>query len=58
MKNNNIAKGPIYQPELSTYIFYGSKELRITDLYIVNKILKKEVLIKALNCLNKYYLNI
>ena len=55
---DKIEKGPIYQPELSTYIFYGSKELRITDLFIYNKIIKKEVLIKALNCLNKYNLNI
>ena len=55
---DNIEKGPIYQPKLSTYIFYGSKKLRITDFFIVNKLVKKEVLIRAINCLNKYYLNI
>ena len=55
---DNIEKGPIYQPKLSTYIFYGSKKLRITDFFIVNKFVKKEVLIRAINCLNKYYLSI
>ena len=53
---DNIEKRPIYQPKLSTYIFYGCKKLRITDIIIVNKFVKKEVLIRAINCLNKYYL--
>ena len=30
----------------------------IIDFYIYNKIIKKEVFIKALNALDKYYLNI
>lgn len=55
---NDIKKGPIYQPELSSYIFYGSKKLRLSDFYIYNKIIKKEVFIKALNILNKHYLNL
>ena len=55
---NDIENGPIYQPALSNYIFYGSKELRLIDFYIYNKIIKKEVFIKALNALDKYYLNI
>ena len=37
----NIAKNlggiTIYQPQLSTYIFYGTKEIRINDYYITNK---------------------
>jgi len=55
---NDIKNGPIYQPNLSNYIFYGSKELRLIDLYIYNKIIKKGVFIKALNSLDKYHLNL
>ena len=55
---NDIQNGPIYQPKLSYYIFYGSRELRLIDFYIYNKIIKKEVFIKALNSLDKYHLNL
>lgn len=44
-------------PELSTYMFYGSDELRISDYYIYNKFMKKEVVVKALNSLNNFYFN-
>jgi glycosyltransferase involved in cell wall biosynthesis len=44
-------------PELSTYMFYGSEELRISDYYIYNKFMKKEVVVKALNSLNNFYFN-
>jgi glycosyltransferase involved in cell wall biosynthesis len=37
----NFAKShedrPIYQPELSTYVFYGDKEIKMIDYYITNK---------------------
>jgi len=53
-----IQEGPIYQPELSNYIFYGSKELKIIDMAIHNKLAKREVFIKALNILEKYHLKL
>jgi len=49
---------PIYQPELSTYIFYGNNELEIVDYIITNKFIKTKVYIKSLNSLNNCYLNI
>ena len=49
---------PIYQPELSTYLFYATSNLEINDLSINNKLIKKEVYIKALNELNSFYFNI
>ena len=59
---NNIVKEltnkRISQPDLSTYIYYGLNELKIIDLGLCNKFYKKEVYIRALNSLNKYYLNI
>ena len=47
----------IKPPELSRFMFYGNNELFITDYYIHNKFVKKELYIKALNSLNKVYLN-
>ena len=47
----------VKQPELSRYMFYGSNELFITDYYIHNKFIKKNLFIKAINSLNKSYLN-
>jgi len=55
---NNIQTGPIYQPDLSNYIFYGSKELQIIDMVIFNKFVKREVFIKALNLLEASYLKL
>ena len=54
----NKKKNIIYQPELSTYIFYGNTELELVDYFLTNKIIKKEVYIKSLNLLNNYYLNL
>jgi len=54
----DIQEGPIYQPELSNFIFYGSKELKIIDMVLHNKIVKREVYIKALNLLEKYHLKL
>ena len=54
---NQEEKKEILQPELSTYMFYGNNELRIIDYYIHNKFIKKEVFIKAIQSLNKFYFN-
>ena len=48
----------VFQPELSSYIFYGLNELFEIDRNICNKFFKKEVLIKALNSITKSYSNI
>ena len=52
LKNN-----PIYQPKLSTYIFYGNNELEIIDFGLCNKFFKREVYIRAINLLKKTYFN-
>ena len=48
----------VYQPELQTYLFYGKNELNKIDSYVNNKMIKKELFIKALNSLNNFYLNV
>ena len=53
-----IGNKQINQPELSTYIFYNNNELKITDFYIYNKFIRKDVYIKALNYLGNNNLNI
>ena len=40
---------PVYQPELSTYLFYALKILRQIDYNVSNKFVKREALIRALN---------
>ena len=49
---------PVFQPELSTNIFYRNNELEMIDYTITNKFIKKEVFLKSLNLLNNFYLNI
>ena len=48
----------VFQPELTTYIFYGFNELFETDRCVINKFFRKEVLIKSLNLLINIYLKI
>ena len=54
----DLDEKPIFQPELSTYLFYGKGRLCQIDYNLSNKFIKKEAYIRALNSLNKYYLNI
>ena len=49
---------PIYQPELSTYLFYGRGYLIQIDYNVSNKFIKREAYIRALNSLDNFYLNI
>ena len=55
IKNIKIQK--IYQKNLSFYIFYGEGQLRQLDYSISNKFLKRDIYIKSLNYIDKYYLN-
>ena len=54
----NLEGATVYQPELSTYIFYGTRKIKKIDFYITNKFIRKEIYIKALNSLNNFYSNI
>ena len=53
----NIERRPIYQPELSTYIFYGKGYLEQIDVCLHNKLVKKEIYLNSLISIDKYYLN-
>lgn len=56
---NKISSEPIYQPQLSTYLFYAKKYIFQIDFNVSNKIIKRETLIKALNYIsNSLYLYI
>ena len=56
---NELENKPVYQPELSFYLFYGNKnKLSIIDYNLCNKFIRKEVYIKVLDKLNEKYLNI
>ena len=55
--SKNLEGIVIYQPELSTYIYYGNEEININDYYITNKFIRKKIYIKALNSLNNFYFN-
>ena len=57
----NLPSKIIYQPELSTYLFYASKRVYQIDFNVSNKFIKREVLIRVLNCISNYmfiYMNI
>jgi glycosyltransferase involved in cell wall biosynthesis len=54
----NLEGAIVYQPELSTYIFYGTGKIKEIDFYITNKFIRKKIYIKALNSLNNFYSNI
>ena len=55
---DEFQENTIYQPELSTYIYYRNNILSIFEYNIWNKFIKKEVYAKALNVLKKNYLNL
>lgn len=52
-----INSRPVYQPELSTYHFYGQGFLKQIDFNLSNKLIKRIAYIKALNSLKNEYLN-
>ena len=56
--SKNHENKPIYQPELSTHVYYGNKEIGIIDCYMTNKFIKKTTYLKALNYLNNFYFHI
>ena len=54
---DNLKDNPVYQPKLSTYIYYGNNELESIDWFINNKFIKRVIYIEAINSLNKFYAN-
>ena len=54
---NRLKAYTIYQPELSTYLFYALGFLEQIDFNLSNKFIKREAYIRALNSINKYYIN-
>ena len=48
---------PVFKPKIQTFLFYATHKLRQIDFNISNKFIKREALIRALNCLTKAYLN-
>jgi glycosyltransferase involved in cell wall biosynthesis len=59
---NNIIEGiksrPVYQPELSTYLFYAKGFLCQIDHNLSNKFIKRTAYIRALNYFSDFYLNL
>ena len=52
-----IKSRPIFQPELRTFLFYATGILMYIDFNVSNKFIKREALIRAVNLLDKEYLN-
>ena len=46
----------LYKPYIFLYLFYGFGRLLQLDYYITNKLIKKKLFIKALNSIDKFYL--
>ena len=46
----------IFQPEISTFLFYGMGYLHLNDFSIWNKFIKREAFIRTLNNIKKFYL--
>ena len=54
---NGLENKIIYQPELSTFLFYGKGRLLQIDFNVSNKFIKRKAFIRALKSVNEYYLN-
>ena len=55
---NQLKSTPIYQPELSTYLFYALGKIEQIDYNISSKFIKRTAFLIVLNYLEKYYLNV
>lgn len=54
---NQLENRPIYKPELSSYLFYGSGTLKQIDFNVANKFIKRDTYIRAIKSMNDFYLN-
>ena len=48
---------PIYQPELSSLMYYEKGELHQTEYFIWGKLIKRETFLETIKSIDKYYLN-
>ena len=48
---------PLYKPNIYFHLFFGFGKLLQLDYYITNKLIKRKLFIRALNTINKFYLN-
>ena len=51
-----LGSKPLYKPNIFFHLFYGFGKLFQLDYYITNKLIKRQLFIKALYSINKYYL--
>ena len=54
---NSLKEGPIYQPLLNLYLYYGTGNLKVVDFYITNKLIKRNLFIRTLTKINNFFLN-
>jgi len=54
---NSLKEGPTYKPLLNLFIYYVKKKHYLIDFYITNKFIKRNLFIKALININKFFLN-
>ena len=47
----------LYKPNIFFYLFYGFGKLLQIDYYLTNKLINRNLFIKALNSINEFYLN-
>jgi len=57
MSNNNHSTTPIYQPELSNFMYYEKGYLSQNEFFIWGKLIRRNIFIEAINSIDKYYLN-
>lgn len=55
---NNLTVGPIYEPDISTYLFYGTGILKQVDFNVANKFIKRDAYIRALESMSDFYFNL
>ena len=48
---------PLYKPNIFFHLFFGFGKLLQLDYYITNKLIKRNLFIRALNRINQFYLN-
>ena len=54
---NSLKEGPFYKPLLNLFLYYLNRNHKLIDFYITNKLIKRNLFIKALININKFFLN-
>jgi len=57
IKDTNHSTTPIYQPELSNFMYYEKGYLSQTEFFIWGKLIRRNIFIEAINSIDKYFLN-